>query len=76
MDIESTTGLGEHWLDGVAPLIVDPPPANSTTMHSRLVRHVGHLCFDQNTLFARSGKMAVTFKPMMHFKNPSGFRRS
>ena len=31
-------------LDGVVPLIPDPPPANSTTMHSRLVWQDQNLC--------------------------------
>ena len=42
----------------VALLIADPPPANSTTIHSRLVYQ------DWNSLFARSSKTAITFKPM------------
>ena len=31
-------------LDGVAPLIANPSPANFTTMHSRLVCHNSNLC--------------------------------
>ena len=35
---------GISKIDGVAPLIADPPPANSTTMHSRLVCQDRNLC--------------------------------
>ena len=32
-------------LDGVAPLIADPPPANSTNMHSRVACQYRNLGF-------------------------------
>ena len=43
-------GYTQHHpvLDGVAPLIADPPPANSPTMHGRLVRQDKQLCPDWN----------------------------
>ena len=34
-------------LNAVAPLIADIPPANSTTMHSRLVCQYGNLCLGE-----------------------------
>ena len=58
------------WPRGVvAPLITDPPPANSTTMHSRLV------CQDKNgylvcTAYLTGPKKAIAFEPIMTFKNP------
>ena len=51
-----------NLLDGVAMLLADLPPANSTTMHSRLVCQDRNLCFDWNIIFARSDKTAVTFE--------------
>ena len=54
-------------IDGVATLIPDPHPSHSTIMHTKTEMSV----FDWNSLFAQSGKTAVTFKSMMPFKNPS-----
>ena len=33
-----------YKLDGVAPLVADPPQCNSTTMHSRLVFQDRNVC--------------------------------
>ena len=46
-------------LDGVSPLITDPPQVNPTTMHSRLDRN---LCLDLNSLTALSGKTNITLQ--------------
>ena len=45
-----------YKLDRVDPLIADPPLANSTTIHSRLVRQNINLFLEGKTLFARSKK--------------------
>ena len=55
----------------VALLILDPPPDNSTTMHSMLARK--DKISWRYSLFAWSGKIAVTFEQMVQFQNPSGF---
>ena len=44
--------------------------ANSTTIHSRLVRHDRNVCLYWNTLFSQSGKTAVTFAPIMQLTDP------
>ena len=57
-------------LDRVAPLIGDPPPANSTTMHSRVVCQDWNLCLGEQTW---SGNIALTCEPMMQYQNSLGF---
>ena len=51
--------------DRVACLIADPAPAFYTTIPRWLVCQDIHLCSYWNTIFARSGKTAVTFEQMM-----------
>ena len=42
-DLTHDFAMGLYYKpDGVAPLIGDPPPANSATMHRRLVRHTNN----------------------------------
>ena len=53
--------------DGVALLIANHPPANSTTMHIRLVCQDINVCLD-GTSYLPGPQTAVTFKPMMHFQ--------
>ena len=72
--------MGDHWiswrvwilvpiskLDGVAPLIAYPPPANSSTMHIRVVFQYRNLCL-ANQYIWWSGKTAVTVEPMMQLQ--------
>ena len=40
-----------HKIDRVAPLIADPPPANSITMRSWVVCHDRNLCLGQPVYF-------------------------
>ena len=54
-------------LDGVDPLIADPPPANFTIMYGKLVRQKRNFCRDWSSLFARSGKTAKTFEAIVQF---------
>ena len=42
-DLTHDFAMGLYYKpDGVAPLIGDPPPANSATMNRRLVRHTNN----------------------------------
>ena len=40
----------------IAPLMANPPPATSTTMHSRLIRKDRKLCFGYTANFPGPGK--------------------
>ena len=55
-------------LNRVAPLIADPPPANSTTMHSRIGFKVRLSYLNQPGYFLWSGKTALTFEIMHSVK--------
>ena len=58
-------------LDGWTPLIAYSSPANSTTVHNRVVlRH--KFMSGQTILFTRSAKIAVSFESIKQLLNPSG----